>query len=466
MVRRLLFDISTSMRWFGPPVGIVRVEREFAKWAIKHDQNCQFVFFNPILQIYQEVRQQHLSTLLEGLITVDTTGMPNASGSRRRKTDRVPRAILPAFLWLTQFRRMALRTAGVSLLANKSARLRHINYIIQRILAGGKYRRLLISSDGQQRAVVPVEALVGAPVVFQPGDRVLFTGANWEHSNVAVLCKQKQRVELDFISLCHDVIPLKFPHFFAPRDVTSLRRHFDQVFEIASLNLVCSNVVANDISQYCSANGIEVGPIRKIPLGFNFSGDFDTPALHAVLPHSSSCVLFVSTIEPRKGHELAKRVWSRLVQEGIPQKLNVVLVLVGRAGWMVGDLIKSLRSHQHIAVLDDSDDEELACLYNQAQFCIYPSQYEGYGLPVIEALARGKPILASNVGIVPELRSRLLRRLPPNDEESWYTAMKEWLTNSKARPQISDKDTTDFRHPTWEEAAAQAFTTIYDDIRL
>ncbi|HXI39703.1 MAG TPA: hypothetical protein VNH83_06975, partial [Bryobacteraceae bacterium] len=75
MARRLLFDISTSMRWFGPPVGIVRVERELAKWAMDHDPNCRFVFFDADLQIYREVHRACLRGLLDGSVSVETTGM-------------------------------------------------------------------------------------------------------------------------------------------------------------------------------------------------------------------------------------------------------------------------------------------------------------------------------------------------------------------------------------------------------
>src|SRR4029079_16045059 len=112
MARRLLFDISTSMRWFGPPVGIVRVERELAKWAMQNDPNCRFVFFDPNLQLYHQVKRNHLRDILGGAAAVDTTGMKDPSRSRRRRTDRVPRLLLTPFLWLTQFRRMALRTLG------------------------------------------------------------------------------------------------------------------------------------------------------------------------------------------------------------------------------------------------------------------------------------------------------------------------------------------------------------------
>src|SRR5262245_12367076 len=139
MESRLLFDISTSMRWFGPPVGIVRVERELAKRAMQHHPNCRYVFFDPDLQLYREVRQRYLNGILDGAIAVETTGMKDPSRSRRRKTDRVPRFLLTPFLWLTQSRRMMLRTLGGMMLASKSSVVRNLIGAIQPVVAGQKY---------------------------------------------------------------------------------------------------------------------------------------------------------------------------------------------------------------------------------------------------------------------------------------------------------------------------------------
>ena len=153
------------------------------------------------------------------------------------------------------------------------------------------------------------------------------------------------------------------------------------------------------------------------------------------------------------------------MQEGIPQRLDVNLVLVGRPGWMVDDLMKTLRTSDRIVIMDNIDDRALAALYDQADFCIYPSEYEGYGLPVIEALARGKAVLASNVGVVPELQAGLLKRLPPRDDEAWYAAIKEWLVSPEVRPTRDADGSTGFRHPTWTEAAAETFAAVYGDYR-
>jgi glycosyltransferase involved in cell wall biosynthesis len=459
MAKRLLFDISTSMRWFGPPVGIVRVERELAKWAMRNKPGCRFVFFDPDLQLYREVRRIHLPDILDGAATVDTTGMTDPSRSRRRRTDRVPRVLMTPFLWLTQFRRMALRTLGGKLLVSKSPKARNIIRFLQPIVAGQKYRDILLRPDGGQCVLAPMHVLTGAPLPFEPGDVVLFAGSNWAHSNAAVMGEWKRKAGVELVALCHDIIPLLFPQFFKPNDVVMLQRHFDQVFATASLNLVASKTVGRDIETYCSGRGIAAAPIKQIPFGFDLPAD-SHGSTTSEAPHlPSRYILLVSTIEPRKGHALAQAVWSRLLQEDILQKLDVTLVLVGRPGWMVDDLMKALASSERITIMENVGDDALARLYDRADFCIYPSEYEGYGLPVVEALARGKAVLASDVGVVPELQSRLLKRLPPRDEQAWCGAIREWLVNPDSVPSRSDL-ANDFRHPAWQAAAAQTFAVI------
>ena len=84
---------------------------------------------------------------------------------------------------------------------------------------------------------------------------------------------------------------------------------------------------------------------------------------------------------------------------------------------------------------------------------------------MVEALARGKEVLASNVGVVPELQGACLKRLPPRDEQAWCAAVREWLVNPEARPARNADGSIGFRHPTWAEAAAATFAAIYADRR-
>ena len=194
MAKRLLFDISTSMKWFGPPVGIVRVERELARWAMQNHPDCRFGFFDPDLQLYRQVLPEYLPAIFDGTAMVDTTGMADPSRSRRRRTDRVPRLLRTPFLWLTQFRRMALRTLGGMLLKSRSAGMRDIIHRLQPAIAGKKYREILLGPDGRQRAIAPVNVLTGAPIPLERGDVVLFAGSNWAHSNAAAIGQWRKQL--------------------------------------------------------------------------------------------------------------------------------------------------------------------------------------------------------------------------------------------------------------------------------
>jgi len=70
-----------------------------------------------------------------------------------------------------------------------------------------------------------------------------------------------------------------------------------------------------------------------------------------------------------------------------------------------------------IVIIEDADDQILSALYEGAAFCVYPSQYEGYGLPICEAFARGKAAIASTGGALPEVVGGLSPCLDPNDEK-------------------------------------------------
>ena len=450
--RRLLFDISTSLRWSGPPVGIVRVERALAS-AFRSDPNCKLVFFDPNVQLYREVRREHVEDLLEGRAALDTTGLKDPSQSRPRKTDRVPRFLLSPFLWITQFRRMAIGALERRRLHATTAFVRKLVSSLQLFIGGKKYRGALLLQDGNRCSILSVDVATYEPLPLQSEDLIFFAGCNWSHSNVHYIQAQSHIHSVQLVMLCYDIIPLLFPNFFKSHDVALMRRYFDLAFPLASLVLTTCPAVQKDVEGYCRTNGLTTPPIRQVPLGFDLNIGRERQLSPELAPYRY--VLFVSTIEPRKGHRLIHSVWTRLIEEGLIAKVDFKLVLVGRPGWMVQDLIADLSTTDRLLMMSDVDDDMLAELYDKAAFCVYPSEYEGYGLPVVEALARGKTVLSSTVGIIPELHASRLKKLPPKDVDRWYSAIKDTIN---AQPDLEGSG--DFRHPTWEEAAGEFLAAI------
>jgi glycosyltransferase involved in cell wall biosynthesis len=179
---------------------------------------------------------------------------------------------------------------------------------------------------------------------------------------------------------------------------------------------------------------------------------------------SGHYALFVSTIEPRKGHRFLYRVWVRLLETGIPQAMRFKLVFVGRHEWMVDDLMHDLKSNpilgDTLQILSDVDDAQLATLYDGAAFCVFPSIYEGYGLPIVESFLRGKAVIASTGGAIPEVTGEFSPCLDPEDEDLWYVTLKKWIEDPAARRPFEIAIRERFRHPSWKEAAVQFFAIL------
>jgi len=150
-------------------------------------------------------------------------------------------------------------------------------------------------------------------------------------------------------------------------------------------------------------------------------------------------LLFVSTIEPRKNLPTLLHAFRDLVDQ---YKVNTVLAIVGRKGWLsegIEDLVDRLRLRDMIHFLGRVSTEELAYLYNGAQALVHPSFYEGFGLPPLEAMRCGIPVVCSNVSALPEVVGDAALLVPPEDPSEWTVAMWRVLHDQKLRDELQAK---------------------------
>ncbi|MDP9375540.1 MAG: glycosyltransferase family 4 protein [Chloroflexota bacterium] len=144
-------------------------------------------------------------------------------------------------------------------------------------------------------------------------------------------------------------------------------------------------------------------------------------------------ILFVGTIEPRKGLPTLFRAYE--LYRARAGRRAAALVLAGAAGWrheaeLAG--IERLRATGRLVWFQEATDEQLLLLYNAASVLALPSRYEGFGLPALEAMACGTPVLASDVASLPEVVGAAGTLLPPDDPEAWAGALSE-LTEDRVR---------------------------------
>jgi glycosyltransferase involved in cell wall biosynthesis len=457
---RLVFDITTTAVWSGPPVGIVRVESEFARWALTHLDDVVPAFFDPDMRCFRGVGPAMARSLIDQDTAFDGLSFVNPARMGRRKTDRIPAALQPYAKWVLQFRRTLLQTLERVRLTTPSRRTAAFADRVQRAIMSKKYRAIMVKPDGTRRANLSKEMAFGPPVNLTAHDTLVCAGGGWLHNDIAAIAALKREVGFRFVLMCYDIIPELFPHFLKAADVKVHRDYLHRAFQAADLVIFISRTVEADVKAYCKAQALTLGATAVCLLGADMSAPNATAPLPAELERERYAVL-VSTIEPRKGHRLIYDAWLKLLEAGIPQRARFKLVFVGREGWMVDELMRDLRNDPRIAgtlvMLHDASDATVAALYRDAAFCLCPSRYEGYGLPLVEAFRHGKAVLASTGGAVPEVVGGFSPCLDPTDGKAWQRMLETWIEDPAARAVYETRIRSSFRHPDWDESARNFF---------
>ena len=174
-------------------------------------------------------------------------------------------------------------------------------------------------------------------------------------------------------------------------------------------------------------------------------------------------ILFVGTLEPRKNVPLLLEAFASL-----RRRLDAQLLVVGGRGWLdepifaaharsgVGDAARFLGSLA---------EEDLAVLYSHAGVFALPSLYEGFGLPLLEAMACGAPVVCSNAGPLPEVAGDAALFLKPEDPEEWAATMLDVLTNTSLRAELRRRGFARAKEFSWQRSA-QATREVYREALL
>ncbi|HZS94872.1 MAG TPA: glycosyltransferase family 1 protein [Chloroflexota bacterium] len=171
-------------------------------------------------------------------------------------------------------------------------------------------------------------------------------------------------------------------------------------------------------------------------------------------------ILSVGTLEPRKNYERLIDAFSMLVSRGVSQRL----VIAGGFGWMYGPIlerIEHLGLGERVTILQP-DDDLLVALYNAADVFVYPSLYEGFGIPALEALACGAPVVASRTSSLPEVVGEAAILVEPRSIEDIASGIERVLASDDLRVRLSKCGPERARDFTWEEAA-DATAAVYLD---
>lgn len=177
--------------------------------------------------------------------------------------------------------------------------------------------------------------------------------------------------------------------------------------------------------------------------------------------HDWPYILSVGTLQPRKNYQMLIRAFAPLADK-VPHHL----VISGGKGWLYDEMLaeverKGLTGRVHF--IGFADDADLPTLYSEADLLAFPSLYEGFGLPLLEAMGCGTAVLTANSSSLPEVAGNAAQQLPPQDEAAWTAALYNLLLDDDLRRHLVQAGFAQARRFTWQ-ASAQELLKIYQQL--
>jgi glycosyltransferase involved in cell wall biosynthesis len=302
---------------------------------------------------------------------------------------------------------------------------------------------------------------------FAPGDVLLNAGfATYKPKQQPATSELLARSGVRYVGMVYDLLPVTFPEWWTVLQQERFGAWFRWSGRNAALLLCCSESTRRDALAYFASEQIETGRVETVLLADELPKRLIAArgAVPSATPTSGPpFVLYVSTLEVRKNHRLLFQIWKRLCakhgRDAIPD-----LVLVGRRGWLIDDFLTEAENAHwldgKIVWRERVDDDELVQLYAGCLFTVYPSLYEGWGLPVAEALAFGKYCVASGASSLPEVGRDFIDYHDPYDVAGATALVERAIFDPAYREQRERTIREQYRVRTWRTSAAEVLALI------
>ena len=270
------------------------------------------------------------------------------------------------------------------------------------------------------------------------GDHFLCLTLHYEPAVFEELFLWMKTCQLESTFMIYDLIPSVLPQY-CTLDPAVFDANVRATVQAASRLLTISECSARDIRSFCEREGLECGPISVLQLASAVT--LSEPRRPSTNRPLENFVLCVGTIEPRKNHQLLLDIWEEFAREEMVDA--PMLVVAGSSGWLNEQTMHRLRRapelREKVVFVDSPTDPELHWLYSNCLFTVFPSHYEGWGLPVTESLDAGKICLASDRGSLLEAGEGLCVHLDPIDRGAWRNVILEFVRNAELLEQSEAK---------------------------
>jgi len=261
------------------------------------------------------------------------------------------------------------------------------------------------------------------------------------------------------VATVFDLSPLHWPEYHLGRNVELFKRKMVHLSKHADRIIAISQATADDLAAHFPATA---GRVDVIPCGVDaaFRPVTDRAALADVrrkygIP-APDYLLFAGTLEPRKN--LVRLVEAYAAVRAAEGAATPPLVVAGSRGWHEQPIFAAVERWQmqdHIHFTGPVAEEDLPALYSGADCFIYPSLFEGFGLPVLEAMACGAPVITSNTSSLPEVAGDAALLVPPQDVDALAGTLRRLLHDRNLRAELSRQGQIQAARFSWEKTARE-----------
>lgn len=466
------------MQWQRAAVGVIRVEAECARYALDHslypvrfctiDANDDFVRISTtqVNETLQRIAMgegskksvEPVPTNIDSIASTVTAGeIGNATASALLTRGfyyllRLAVWCLPAFVahaiwqWRTKIGRLAKQDLH---LAKQDAQT--ANQLVY-----------LHPSDHLQAKI--------SQWPLTSSDVYVSVGADWGRENLNAVRFAKERIGFRVLLCSYDLIPILLPHLCLDWVAKAFPKYYQNLASIADHVVCISHSTQRDFKGFLEREQLPQVNTSIMLLGCTIKNqsllevaDSDSEFEGYQVLLNEPFIVYVSTIERRKNHETLYKAYVQLLTRlSVDDAAELPkLVFVGMPGWGVDDLLSDLRTDPRIAskivVLNHLGDRALAWVYQHALFTVYPSLYEGWGLPIAESLAYGKFCLAANNSSLSEVGKEFVEYIDAWDVQAWSARLWYYIHQPAKRAEKEAYIRSHYRPNSWSNSCQALF---------
>ncbi|PKL31189.1 glycosyltransferase family 1 protein [Candidatus Saccharibacteria bacterium HGW-Saccharibacteria-1] len=401
---KIWIDLTDFLNWRGNLTGIQRIQYNISKQYIESNDNVHFFVYKEDLRGFFEVEFNPDDIVKSGIVGGSKDGS-------------------------TKLRPLISRLDG---------------YLLKKMPAS-----LSSKVVRARNSIKPVET-TDCECVFGSDDTILIMGGIWVGNFINDLESLKLKNRFKLVHFAFDLIPSFFPGYVVEWLPETFTEYNKKVYSISEGILAISESTASDVRKFMQQHGIKNKPkiqVVRIGEGINTGSVAKEKSLSDVV--GDNFILSVSTVEGRKNHAAFFYALKEAKRRGVDLPK---IVIVGRDGWLTDDIRyimkHDLDAQENIILLNNIDDNELSWLYKNCLFTVFPSFYEGWGMPIAEALSYGKLCLSSNTSSMPEIAGDLIDYFSPYNTGEILDCIIKYL-DPDARLKKEEQISSNYRQTSW-----------------